>query len=149
MTTIDGDALAAAVVYQLRYSRTMITSLGGSAYAFAHRSFLEHYRAMDIAFQFESERTMTEDALQELFVQCCRDESWAPTLHLLTSMLNPSVVGQCLRGVALHNVDAAVRLVDSTETPLLVDVTSRDGGAPLTPRYCALASGRGLVLFSH
>jgi GTPase SAR1 family protein len=83
------DRAARALIEQLRGRNFMLSYLGGRAYAFVHRTFLEYFCAVEIRERFQTEQILTLEQLKcEIFAHW-PDETWHEVLMLLAGMLAP------------------------------------------------------------
>ena len=110
-------AVAKAIVAQLNERNFILSFVGGKAYAFLHRTFLEYFCAMDIQDRFEAERTMTPQQLVAVFVTRCRDDTWTEVLTLLAGMIRPTFVAGCLVAVIPYNLFLVSSCIDEMKMP--------------------------------
>ena len=109
--------LAVAIIKQLHARNYILSFVGGASYAFLHRTFLEYFCAADIKYRFAEERSLSLDALQQLFVDQAQSETWSEVLRLLSAMLHPSVVAPCLRAMASENVRLTATCIEEVGAP--------------------------------
>jgi hypothetical protein len=85
------------LIDQLRERNFILCHLGGEHYAYVHRGFLEYFCAEDIRNRFESERSLSEDQLAEIFKEHCNDDAWKEVLVLAANTLDPKVADRILK----------------------------------------------------
>ena len=105
-------SISAAIVQQLHERNFILSFVGGTSYAFLHRTFLEYYCAADIKHRFEAKRELALADLRAIFDAHCDDPSWAEVLRLLCSMLEPEFAGACLRTIAPRAPLLTARCID-------------------------------------
>ncbi|MDJ0541371.1 MAG: NACHT domain-containing protein [Microcystis sp. M53603_WE2] len=80
------------IIKQLRYRNFILCSLGGNAFAFVHRTFLEYFCACEFYERFKKRGLPDGITLEELktkvFGEHCSDPVWKEVLCLLMGMLS-------------------------------------------------------------
>ncbi|MBE9118983.1 hypothetical protein IQ249_24130 [Lusitaniella coriacea LEGE 07157] len=84
---------AKLVIEQLRERNFILCFLGDNYYGFVHRTFLEYFCAWSFVWQFEKDRTLTEEDLKTVFRQHWQEESWHEVLCLICGMIGEQVAG--------------------------------------------------------
>jgi len=105
------------LIDQLRERNFVLCHLGGEHYAYVHRGFLEYFCAEDIRNRFESERSLSEEELAEIFKKNCNEDAWKEVLVLAANTLDPKVADRILKlllTVATPSRPAPADLVYST-----------------------------------
>ena len=88
----DASDLTDLIIKQLRYRNFILCSLGGNAFAFVHRTFLEYFCACEFYERFKNRGLPDGITLEELktkvFGEHCSDPVWKEVLCLLMGMLS-------------------------------------------------------------
>ncbi|MGK7885834.1 MAG: NACHT domain-containing NTPase [Crocosphaera sp.] len=88
----DASDLTDLIIKQLRYRNFILCSLGGNAFSFVHRTFLEYFCACEFYERFKKrglEGGITYEELEhDVFMKNCLDNSWKEVLCLLMGMLS-------------------------------------------------------------
>ena len=84
----DARTIARAVIEQLRSRNFILCYVGGDFYAFVHRTFLEYFCAWQFVWQFEKERSLSEEELVQVYAAHWREEAWHEVLQLICVMLD-------------------------------------------------------------
>ncbi|MGB3405352.1 MAG: HEAT repeat domain-containing protein [Microcoleaceae cyanobacterium] len=92
----DPRTIARAVIEQLRSRNFILCYVGGDFYAFVHRTFLEYFCAWQFVWQFEKERSLSEEDLVQVYAEHWREEAWHEVLRLMAGMLDPKFIGKVL-----------------------------------------------------
>ncbi|MGB3532569.1 MAG: HEAT repeat domain-containing protein [Microcoleaceae cyanobacterium] len=92
----NARTIARAVIEQLRSRNFILCDVGGDFYAFIHRTFLEYFCAWQFVWQFEKERSLSEEDLVKVYAEHWRDEAWHEVLRLMAGMLDPKFIGKVL-----------------------------------------------------
>ncbi|WP_413167327.1 NACHT domain-containing protein [Capilliphycus salinus ALCB114379] len=88
--------IARALIEQLRTRNFILCYVGSDFYAFVHRTFLEYFCAWEFVWQFEKERSLTEDELVQVYAEHWREETWHEVLRLMAGMLDAKFIGKVL-----------------------------------------------------
>ena len=118
------ERAARALIHQLRGRNFILCAVGGNAYAFVHRTFLEYFTAVEIRERFQSAQTLTVDQLKTDIFGHWRDGTWEEVLCLLAGMIAPHFVAQILTwllperdsAIAYRRVFLAARCVGEVRT---------------------------------
>jgi predicted NACHT family NTPase len=92
----DARTIARALIEQLRSRNFILCYVGGDFYAFVHRTFLEYFCAWNFVWQFEKERSLSEEELVQVYADHWREEAWHEVLRLMAGMLDPKFIGKVL-----------------------------------------------------
>jgi predicted NACHT family NTPase len=92
----DARTIARALIEQLRTRNFILCYVGSDFYAFVHRSFLEYFCAWEFVWQFEKERSLSEEELVQVYAEHWREEAWHEVLRLMAGMLDPKFIGKVL-----------------------------------------------------
>jgi predicted NACHT family NTPase len=96
----NAPSIAQVIIDQLRYRNFVLCSLGGDAYAFVHRTFLEFFCAAEIKERFDKrgkEGGLTFDQLRdEVLAPHWQDGTWHEVLRLVAGMLEPAFAGDLI-----------------------------------------------------
>jgi hypothetical protein len=93
----SAPSIATITIDQLRERNFVLCSLGGEAYGFIHRTFLEYFCASEMVYQFEKQRTLSFEQLRDqVFGQHWQDETWHEVLRLICGMVDGSFAGQLI-----------------------------------------------------
>ncbi|MDJ0581529.1 NACHT domain-containing protein [Crocosphaera sp.] len=88
----DASDMTDLIIKQLRYRNFILCSLGGNAFSFVHRTFLEYFCACEFYERFKKrglEGGITYEELEtDVFMKNCLDNSWKEVLCLLMGMLS-------------------------------------------------------------
>ncbi len=88
----DASDLSDLIIQQLRYRNFVLCSLGGNAFAFVHRTFLEYFCASEFYERFKKRGLVggitLEGLKKEVFGKHFSDSSWREVLCLLIGMLS-------------------------------------------------------------
>ncbi|NCS03013.1 MAG: DUF1257 domain-containing protein [Microcystis aeruginosa G13-07] len=88
----DADDLTDLIIKQLRYRNFILCSLGGNAFAFVHRTFLEYFCACEFYEKFKNrglpDGIPLEDLKTKVFEKHYSDPVWKEVLCLLMGMLS-------------------------------------------------------------
>ncbi|NCS77524.1 MAG: DUF1257 domain-containing protein [Microcystis aeruginosa K13-07] len=88
----DANDLTDLIIKQLRYRNFILCSLGGNAFAFVHRTFLEYFCACEFYERFKNRGLPDGITLEELktkvFGEHYSDPVWKEVLCLLMGMLS-------------------------------------------------------------
>ncbi|GAA3269178.1 HEAT repeat domain-containing protein [Dactylosporangium vinaceum] len=87
---------AEAMVRQLHERDFILSQFGPDLYSFVHRAFLEFFCAESIIGDFGLRRSMSFDALHELYLTHWTDASWREVLRLVASKLYGPHVGDII-----------------------------------------------------
>jgi hypothetical protein len=79
------------LIDQLRDRDLILCHLGGEEYGFIHRGFMEYFCAYDVKCRFESERELSEEALEQLFRERATAHAWREVLVLAATMISPQI----------------------------------------------------------
>ena len=89
----NAPSIAALIIDQLRYRNFVLCSLGGDAYAFVHRTFLEFFCAAEIKERFDARDRAGglnfEQLRDQIFAPHWQDGTWHEVLRLVTGMVKP------------------------------------------------------------
>jgi hypothetical protein len=84
----DPREKANLLIQQLCERNFILCDRGADTYSFMHRTFLEHFCAVEIVHRFEKQRTLTFEQLRdEVFGQHWQDETWHEVLRLICGMI--------------------------------------------------------------
>ena len=93
-------AMVAAVIGQLHKRNFILSFVGGRAYAFIHRSFLEYFCALAIETQWTNRQTVKESqVLVGHFHLHAQHPEWAEVLTLVCGMVPSKFLRPCLAAV--------------------------------------------------
>ena len=88
----DANDLTDLIIKQLRYRNFILCSLGGNAFAFVHRTFLEYFCACEFYEKFKNrglpDGIPLEDLKTKVFGEHYSDPVWKEVLCLLMGMLS-------------------------------------------------------------
>ncbi|MCA2796290.1 MAG: DUF1257 domain-containing protein [Microcystis sp. M100S2] len=88
----DASDLTDLIIKQLRYRNFILCSLGGNAFAFVHRTFLEYFCACEFYERFKNrglpDGISLEDLKTKVFGEHYSDPVWKEVLCLLMGMLS-------------------------------------------------------------
>ncbi|NCR40190.1 MAG: DUF1257 domain-containing protein [Microcystis aeruginosa W13-11] len=88
----DASDLTDLIIKQLRYRNFILCSLGGNAFAFVHRTFLEYFCACEFYEKFKNrglpDGIPLEDLKTKVFGEHYSDPVWKEVLCLLMGMLS-------------------------------------------------------------
>jgi predicted NACHT family NTPase len=88
---------AGYIVEQLHQRNFILCSLGGSHYAFVHKTFLEYFCAWAFVWEFKETQTLKIDDLKEqVFGNHWREDSWREVLRLIAGLLEPKFTSQII-----------------------------------------------------
>ena len=105
-------AAAVEIVERLHDHHGVLSFLGGSSYAFAHRAFLEYFCARRV-FVFVDDREWGDEALQRWFIRRALQPAWADVLSLVCGLVPSVVAGSCLSALLdMGHVMLAARCVE-------------------------------------
>ena len=83
------ETVARLLIEQLRSRNFILCFLGGDAYGFVHRTFLEYFCASEYVWQFKETQTLSIEQLKtEVFGKHWQDESWHEVLRLIAGMID-------------------------------------------------------------
>lgn len=102
----DARTIARALIEQLRSRNFILCYVGSDFYAFVHRTFLEYFCAWEFVWQFEKERSLTEEDLVQVYVNHWREEAWHEVLRLMAGMLDAKFIGQVLEHLMAQEGEA-------------------------------------------
>ncbi|NET56533.1 MAG: NACHT domain-containing protein, partial [Symploca sp. SIO2E6] len=89
--------VARLLIEQLRGRNFILCFLGGDAYSFVHRTFLEYFCAWEFVWQFQQTQTLSIEELKtEIFGKHWQDQSWHEVLRLIAGMIDPRFTGQVI-----------------------------------------------------
>ncbi|NET60343.1 MAG: NACHT domain-containing protein, partial [Symploca sp. SIO2E6] len=98
--------IARLLIEQLRSRNFILCFLGGDAYAFVHRTFLEYFCAWEYVWQFQQTQTLSIEQLKtEVFGKHWQDESWQEVLQLIAGMIDAKFVGQIIEYLIEQKID--------------------------------------------
>ena len=108
-------AIVVAIVRQLHERNFILSFMGGRAFAFIHRSFLEYFCARSIEARWLDSK-MADSVLVGPFSAHANHAEWAEVLTLVCGMVLPKFLGPCLRAVLnAENVLLAARCVEALQ----------------------------------
>jgi hypothetical protein len=88
----DASDLTDLIIKQLRYRNFILCSLGGNAFAFVHRTFLEYFCACEFYERFKNrglpDGINLDDLKTKVFAEHYSDPVWKEVLCLLMGMLS-------------------------------------------------------------
>ncbi|MCA2685544.1 MAG: DUF1257 domain-containing protein [Microcystis sp. M038S2] len=92
----DANDLTDLIIKQLRYRNFILCSLGGNAFAFVHRTFLEYFCACEFYEKFKNrglpDGIPLEDLKTKVFGEHYSDPVWKEVLCLLMGMLSSEFI---------------------------------------------------------
>jgi predicted NACHT family NTPase len=84
----ESRVVARVMMYQLTTRSFILCFMGGDAYGFVHRTFLEYFCAWHFVWEYERAKTITLDYLKkEVFAKRLREEYWRKILILINAMI--------------------------------------------------------------
>ncbi len=97
----NAPSIAVVMIDQLRERNFILCALGGDAYGFVHRTFLEYFCASEIVERF-GRRGLPgglsfDDLRDQVFGQHWQDETWHEVLRLITGMIDAEFVGDLIK----------------------------------------------------
>ncbi|MEB3281261.1 MAG: HEAT repeat domain-containing protein [Lyngbya sp.] len=102
----DARTIARALIEQLRTRNFILCYVGSDFYAFVHRTFLEYFCAWEFVWEFEKERSLTEDQLVQVYADHWREETWHEVLRLMAGMLDAKFIGKVLEYLIAQDGEA-------------------------------------------
>ena len=105
----NAPSIATVIIDQLRERNFILCFLGGDAYGFVHRTFLEYFCATEIEERFNKRGTpgglSFEELRDEVFARHWQDESWHEVLRLLAGTIDAQFAGDLIQWLMAQSLD--------------------------------------------